>query len=36
MVTFGFDNISDFDEVKELFEQIRQQAIKNDGEYKVE
>lgn len=36
MVTFWFDNRSDFDEVKELFEQIRQQAIGNEGEYKIE
>lgn len=35
-VTFGFDSKSDFDEAKKLFEQIRQQAIENNGEYKIE
>ena len=36
MVTFGFDNRSYLDEAKELFEQIIQQAIEIDCEYKVE
>lgn len=36
MVTFVFDNRSYLDEAKELFEQIIQQAIEIDCEYKVE